>query len=41
MGGVDLVEDDSGLAEVSMLRRQVDGRVRREGTLVDALTGAR
>ena len=40
MSGVDLVEDDDGVAEVPVLRRQIDRCVRRDGALVDTLTGA-
>jgi hypothetical protein len=31
MGGVDLVEDGRGVAEIAVLRRQVDSRIRIEG----------
>ena len=38
---IDLIEDIRGLAEVAVLRRQVDGRSSLKGLPVDTLKGAK
>jgi hypothetical protein len=40
MAGIDLIKDGRRLAEVPVLRRQIDGSVYLKRTLLDALAGS-